>query len=178
MIGKRRRLLINWQLFKSQGAFMNRILLRNSIAALATTLIAGTSVCFAADVEKTVVQKDGWASYAKQLAVSVERVNKACGSTLSASYDKSTYPEFDPIKDRTQSACQAGVDALAAVCASDAGKSAVKQLKRASCRFSTQGTGVASEAGTLMINIDPAKSTITGKQPGGYTWASAIKEIM
>jgi hypothetical protein len=147
-------------------------------AALLVAFAACVGTVHAADVDKTVAQKDGWASYAKQLAVSVERVNKACGSAITASYDKSTYTEFDPIKDRTQSACQAGVDALAAVCATDAGKSAVKTLKRASCRFSTNGTGVANDGGTLMINIDPAKSTITGKPPGGYTWASAIKEIM
>lgn len=136
------------------------------------------AAAFAADVDKTVAQKEGWATYGKQLGEKVESVNKKCGSSMTASYDKSTYTEFDPIKDRTQAACQAGVDALSAICISDAGKSAVKGLKNASCRFSTQGTGVAVQGQTLLINIDPAKSSITGKQAGSYTWASAIKEIL
>ena len=72
-----------------------RALLVGSCAAFAM------SVAFAADVDKTVQQKDGWASYAKQLAQKVESVNSKCGSSFTASYDKSTYAEFDPIKDRT-----------------------------------------------------------------------------
>ena len=149
-----------------------------SLSAVALfTALSGTAAT-AADVDKTVAQKDGWASYAKQLGDKVASVNQKCGSSLTAAYDKSTYSEFDPIKDRTQAACQAGVDALAAVCSSDAGMAAVKNLKSASCRFSTSGTGVAAQGQTLLINIDPAKSSIVGKQAGGYTWASAIKEIL
>ena len=45
-------------------------------AALALT------VAFAADVDKTVQQKDDWASYGKQLAQKVESVNSKCGSSL------------------------------------------------------------------------------------------------
>ncbi len=131
-----------------------------------------------ADVDKTVAQKNGWADYAKQLNERVARVNTACGSSISASYDKSTYTEFDPIKDRTQSACQQGVEGLVALCGTDAGKSAAKTLKSASCRFSTSGTGVAVQGGTLIINIDPQKSSIVGKQPGSYTWSSALKEVL
>ena len=148
-----------------------------ALATSACACLAATATS-AADVDKTVAQKDGWANYAKQLLDKVESVNKKCGSSMTASYDKSTYTEFDPLKDRTQAACQAGVDALSAICMNDAGKSAVKNLKNASCRFSTQGTGVAVQGQTLLINVDPAKSSIAGKQPGGYTWASAIKEIL
>lgn len=147
------------------------------LTAASLTAFAGTA-SVAADVDKTVAQKDGWASYAKQLSDKVASVNQKCGSALTAAYDKSTYTEFDPIKDRTQAACQAGVDALSAVCATDAGKAAVKNLKNASCRFSSNGTGVSMQGQSLLINVDPAKSSIAGKQPGGYTWASAIKEIL
>ena len=101
-----------------------------------------------------------------------------CGSKLTASYDKSTYLEFDQIKDRTQAACQAGVGALSDVCITAAGKAAAKGISRATCKFSTAGTGVAVEGGTLIIKVDPANSSIAGKQAGGYTWASAIKENM
>ncbi len=155
-----------------QFKFVFRALTASAFAGLAM------NASFAADVDKTIAQKDGWASYAKQLGDKVASVNKNCASSLTASYDKSTYTEFDPIKDRTQAACQAGVDALSAICTTDAGKSAVKNLKNATCRFSNQGTGIALQGQTLLINIDPAKSSISGKQPGGYTWASAIKESL
>lgn len=152
--------------------FVGRALVITASAAL-TALTA-----FAAEVDKTVAQKDGWTSYGKQLGEKVDSVNKKCGSSITANYDKSTYTEFDPLKDRTQAACQAGVDALSAICMTDAGKSAIKNLKNASCRFSTQGTGVSVQGQTLLINIDPAKSSIAGKQSGSYTWSSAIKEIL
>lgn len=148
-----------------------------ALAISACTACTSTAT-FAADVDKTVAQKDGWVSHGKQLGEKVETVNKKCGSFMTASYDKSTYAEFAPLNDRTQAACQAGVGALSAICITDAGKSAVKNLKNASCRFSTQGTGMSVQGQTLLINIDPAKSSIAGKQACSYTWASAIKEIL
>ena len=64
------------------------------------------STSWAADVDKTVAQKNGWSTYQTEITRVVDKVNGKCGSKLSASYDKSTYPEFDPIQDRTQAACQ------------------------------------------------------------------------
>ena len=101
-----------------------------ALAISACTACTSTAT-FAADVDKTVAQKDGWVSYGKQLGEKVETVNKKCGSFMTASYDKSTYAEFAPLNDRTQAACQAGVGALSAICITDAGKSAVKNLKNA-----------------------------------------------
>ena len=149
-----------------------------SIAAALSALFLSGVTATAADVDKTVAQKNGWAQYAQSLQAVVDRVNQKCGSKLTASYDKSTYLEFDQIKDRTQAACQAGVGALGDVCITDAGKAAAKGISRATCKFSTAGTGVAVEGGTLIIKVDPANSSIAGKQAGGYSWASAIKENM
>lgn len=126
----------------------------------------------------TVAQKEGWANYEKELDRKVGEVNKACGSKLSGSYDRSTYSDFDPLTDRTQSACEQAVGTLSAVCASDAGKQAVAKLSKTTCKFSTSGTGVAVSGSTLVIKIDPAKSSITGKAAGSYSWASAIKEVI
>lgn len=128
--------------------------------------------------EGTVAQKEGWATYQKELQRKVDAVNKACGTTLSASYDKSTYTDFDPLKDRTQSACQQAVGTLQAICAADPGKTSVAKLTRATCKFSTSGTGVSLSGSTLVIKIDPEKSSIVGKQAGSYGWASAIKEVI
>ena len=141
-----------------------------SVAAMAS------GVVWAADVDKTVAQKNGWANYQAELDRVVGKVNAKCGSKLAASYDKSTYAEFDPIQDRTQSACQQAVGTLEAMCASDAGKSAVQGLKSASCGFSTDGTGVSVSGGTLKVKIDPKKSAVAGKKPGSYSWKSAIEE--
>lgn len=152
--------------------------MKRSNPLFATMLIISSASAFAGEVDKTVAQKNGWAEYAQQLGKTVETVNKACASTISASYDKTSYTEFDPIKDRTQSACQAGVGAIAAMCITDAGKDAARKIKTATCRFSTTGTNVKFDGSKLTVNVDPANSSITGKQAGGYSWASALKEIM
>ena len=132
----------------------------------------------AAPAGEGLAQKEGWANYAKELKRKTDAVNTACGGSLSASYDKSTYTDFDPIKDRTQSACQQAVGTLSAICSTDAGKESVRKLTRATCKFSTSGTGASLAGTTLVIKIDPVKSSITGKAAGSYSWASAIKEVL
>lgn len=127
----------------------------------------------------TVAQKNGWAAYDKDLKVKEEAVNKACGSALKSSYDKASYPAFDPLKDRTQGACEAAVGTLVEVCRSEDGKAAVKEtLTKTVCRLSTEGTRVSVDGGVLLIQIDPAKSSIVGKQAGSYSWKSALEEVL
>lgn len=132
----------------------------------------------ASDVEKTVQQKNGWATYQSEIDRKVGTVNEKCASKIRASYDKSTYPSFDPIQDRTQAACQAAVGTLANLCVSDAGKQAVQKIKTSSCQFSTSGTGVAFKEGALIVRIDPKNSNITGKSAGSYSWKSALEEVL
>ncbi len=127
---------------------------------------------------ESLAQKEGWADYTKQLNTKIDAVNKSCGSKLTASYDKSTYKDFDPMQDRTQSACQQAVTTLSAICASDAGKESVAKLSKVTCKFSTSGTGAALSGTGLVVKIDPVKSSITGKAAGSYSWASAIKEVL
>lgn len=146
---------------------MNRILL---CAAL-------TSACSALAAD-TVAQKDGWAAYTKALTEKAQEVNAKCGGKLAAAYDQTTYKDFDPMKDRTEAACKAAVGTLTALCATDAGKDAVKKLTMATCRFSTTGTGVVVNGTELIVNVDPAKTAITGKQKGSYSWQSALKEAL
>lgn len=126
----------------------------------------------------TIAQKNGWIEYERSLDAKIVAVNKTCGAKLTGNYDKSTYPSFDPLQDRTQSACQQAVDVLSVICATPAGKQAISGLRAVSCRFSTGGTGVKASSGTLLIDIDPAKSSIVGLQPGSYSWKSAIEEIL
>ena len=132
----------------------------------------------ASDVEKTVQQKNGWATYQSEIDRKVGTVNEKCASKIRASYDKSTYPSFDPIQDRTQAACQAAVGTLANLCVSNAGKQAVQKIKTSSCQFSTSGTGVALKEGALIVRIDPKNSNITGKSAGSYSWKSALEEVL
>ena len=139
---------------------------------------AGPDAGAAAPAGEGMAQKEGWANYAKELKRKTDAVNTACGGSISGSYDKSTYTDFDPIKDRTQSACQQAVGTLSAICSTDAGKESVRKLTRATCKFSTSGTGASLAGTTLVIKIDPVKSSITGKAAGSYSWASAIKEVL
>jgi hypothetical protein len=140
------------------------------IVAAGLTLMSLNAM--AQDVDQTVAQKNGWASYNEALAPIIARTNTTCA------YDKITYREFDPLKDRTQSACQAAVSALDAVCTTDAGKSAVRKLRAVSCEFSSDGTGVVNADGVLRVRIDPVRSGITGQKPGSYSWASALRELL
>jgi hypothetical protein len=136
----------------------------------------------AADAEDggggSLAEKEGWANYTKDIQAKVSQVNGTCGTKLSASYDKTTYTDFDPMKDRTQAACKAAVGTLQAICATEEGKAAVQKLSKTVCKFSTTGTGASLSGSTLVIKIDPVKSSITGKAAGSYSWASAIKEVL
>jgi hypothetical protein len=147
---------------------------RTSMACLLLSIVGAQ----AQDVEKTVAQKNGWAAYQDALTPIIAKTNATCGGTLTGGYDKTTYREFDPLKDRTQAACQAAVDALSAVCTTDAGKAAVRRLHAVSCEFSTDGTGVAATDTILRIRIDPDRSAISGQKPGSYSWASALRELL
>ena len=132
----------------------------------------------AADVESTLAQKNGWAAYQTGIDRTTAQVDVKCGGKLRAGYDKTSYPQFDPLRDRTQAACQAAVGTLAALCMNDAGKQSVQALSAARCRFSTDGTRATRSGDTLIINIDPERTSITGAQPGSYSWASALREIL
>ncbi|NOK37363.1 hypothetical protein HMI49_29630 [Corallococcus exercitus] len=127
----------------------------------------------------TVAQKNGWAVYDAELKKKEDAVNKACGSSVKSSYEKTSYPAFDPMKDRTQSACQMAVGTLVEVCGTAGGKAAVKEaVTKTVCRLSTEGTKVSLDGGVLTIHIDPAKSSIAGKQAGNYSWKGALEEVL
>lgn len=127
----------------------------------------------------TVAQKNGWANYDKELKVKEDAVNKACGSALKSSYDKASYPAFDPMKDRTQGACQQAVGTLVEVCRTEDGKAAVKEaVTKTVCRLSTDGTRVSLDGSVLTVHIDPVKSSIAGKEAGNYSWKSALEEVL
>lgn len=128
--------------------------------------------------EGTLAQKKGWAVYQTGIDRTATQVDAKCGGRLRAGYDKASYPQFDPLRDRTQAACQAAVGTLAALCVNDAGKQSVRALAAARCRLSTDGTRVTRDGDTLIIHVDPARSSITGAQPGSYSWASALREIL
>lgn len=132
----------------------------------------------AADVDGTLAQKNGWAAYQTGIDRTAAQVDAKCGGRLRAGYDRTSYPQFDPLRDRTQAACQAAVGTLAALCMSDAGKQSVQVLAAARCRFSTDGTRVTRNGDTLIVHIDPERTSITGAQPGSYSWASALREIL
>ncbi len=132
----------------------------------------------AGDVEGTLAQKNGWADYQTGIDRTAAQVEAKCGGRLRAGYDKTSYPQFDPLRDRTRAACQAAVGTLAALCMNDAGKQFVQTLAAARCRLSTDGTRATRDGDTLIIHIDPQRTSIVGAQPGSYSWASALREIL
>ena len=143
--------------------------------SLLVLLLAGVA---SAGVNDTLAQKEGWALYASELARVTTKVNDTCGSALKTRYDPSTWPSFDPATDRTRGACEMAVSTLSAICATDPGKESVRALSGATCRFSTEGTKVSRDGKALTVWIDPAKTSIVGKEAGSYSWASALREVL
>lgn len=139
--------------------------------------VVAVSLPASAGSTDTLTQKNGWVAYERGLDAKVDAVNAACGAKLTGDYDKATYPDdFDPMTDRTQSACEQAVDTLGPICSTPAGKAAVKALSAVSCRLSAKGTGARVSGGVLTIAVDPVHSSITGDKPGSYSWKSAIEE--
>jgi hypothetical protein len=141
-------------------------------------LLLLSTIPAAAGVEDTLAQREGWAAYQASLDEEVAEVNAACGSRLTGAYNKASYPEFDPLKDRTQAACELAVGTLSALCATETGKASVKALERVACRYSTAGTRAGRREAVLQIDIDPAKTSIVGELPGSYSWKSALSEAL
>lgn len=144
------------------------------ITILAVATAALLTPAFAAE---TTAQKNGWSNYTMQLSRVTESVNKVCETKITAAYDKSSYKNFDPASDRTQSLCQNGVNALASICKAPSGKASAQKITSVSCRFSKEGTSVALEGEKLIINANPVAPAIVGKKPGhNYNWAAAVRE--
>lgn len=151
--------------------------IQTSILAVSTVLLAGLAGDLSA--QTAAAQKNGWATYATQLARVTTSVNKACSTNISAAYDKSSYKQFDPVTDRTQAVCQNGVNALASICKSDSGKAAAKNITSITCRQSSAGTNVERDGEKLVINIDPKAPNIVGKKPErSYNWVTAVRESL
>lgn len=149
--------------------------MRSSILGL--TLMFAFSAT-AAEVEKTVAQKEEWAARARLLEEKSAAVNSACGGKLTAAFDKASFPEFDPLKDRTTAPCRDVLNTLATLCGSPAGKQGVAKVTTVSCRYSTTGTAVKVNGSTLEVNIDPKQGSITGLKKGSYSWKSALEEVL
>lgn len=128
--------------------------------------------------DETLVQKEGWATYEAGLDRVLKKVNDTCGSRVDGSYDRSTYEAFDPMTDRTQSACEQATAALGALCITEPGKQSVQALRTVSCRLSHEGTKVKRDGSQIEVYVDPQKTSIVGAKPGSYNWASAIKEVL
>lgn len=145
---------------------------------LAALIALSPAAALADDVDRTIAQKNGWAEYAKMLEEKTQAVHDQCGVRLSASFDKSSYPSFDPIKDRTQAACRDVMNTLVAVCATPAGKEGVRAISKLICRYSATRTGLSVSGAELIVDIAPDHSAIVGKEKGSYSWKSALEELL
>lgn len=148
------------------------------LAAPFAVLLLSTGVALAGEVDKTIAQKNAWAERAKMLEEKARAVKDACGATLTAAFDKASYPEFDPMQDRTEAPCRDVLNTLVALCKSPAGKEGVAKVKQVSCKHSTTGTKVELKGDTLQVSIDPKRTSVEGLKKGGYSWKSALEEIL
>lgn len=132
-----------------------------------------------AGVDDTLAQKEAWATYAAELTRVTTKVNATCGSSITGSWDKSSFETFDPATDPSRGACEMAVTTLSAICTTDAGKESVRALRTVTCRHSTIGTTVKRDGTKLEVWVDPVKTGISGlKGVGNYSWASALREIL
>lgn len=141
-------------------------------------LLLSPGVALAGDVDKTIAQKNEWAERAEMLDEKARAVKDACGATLTAAFDKASYPEFDPMQDRTEAHCRDVLNTLVALCKSPAGKEGVAKVKQVSCKHSTTGTKVELRGDTLQVSIGPQKTGIVGLKKGSYSWKSALEGIL
>jgi hypothetical protein len=125
----------------------------------------------------SVGDAEQWAQAEKELQSKVKPLNDACGSTVTAGYDDKSYEGMSIDDARPSAACKQSFDALKEVCRTDIGKTAVRdKVKKFTCRFSKTGTKVSHSGTEIVIHLDPKKTGIEGKQPGSYSWISALKE--
>ncbi len=150
--------------------------MKNATPVVLLLLLGGTAL--AQDVDKTVAQKNAWAARAKMLEEKAKAVKAACGVGLAATFDKGSFPSFDPLEDRTEAPCRDVLNTLVALCGTPAGKEGVAKVREVSCRHSTVGTKVKLDGTTLQVWIDPQKTSIEGLKKGSSSWKSALEELL
>lgn len=153
-------------------------LLKGSVLAIIAALAFGIHASATAAPKGTSLgDAEQWAQAEKELQQKVKPLNDACGSTVIASYDDKSYEGMSIDEARPSAACKQSFDALKEVCRTDLGKAAVRaKVNKFTCRFSKAGTKVSHSGTEVVIHLDPKKTSIEGKQPGSYSWISALKE--
>lgn len=150
----------------------------NRTTALLLTFLALPAAAHAGDVDVTIAQKQGWAEYDAMITEKASAVNTACGTKLTASFDRKSYPTFDRMKDRTEAPCRDLMNALVTVCASAPGREGVQKLTHVTCRYQEARTGLSVSGTTLIVDISPTQTSIVGKEKGSYSWKAAIEELL
>jgi hypothetical protein len=120
-----------------------------------------------------------WAEMSKHIDDKAAEASDKCGAKISGGFDIPSFKGQDLMKQSPTGACRDAVNTVTAICASTIGKGTVqKSVATLTCRRSTEGTKVIRQGKTVIIMLDPEKTSITGKEKGGYSWKSAFEEIL
>ena len=148
------------------------------IAVLASALLLSISVSSVAQAGP-LEDKEFWEKVQKTLDEKAEKSSKACDTTITAGIDIPSFAGVDLAHAPIEGYGRDAVAMLQNVCATPTAKKAVQaQIKKVTLRRGKSGTQVALSNGELVVYLDPDKTSISGKQPGSYSWLSAIKEVL
>ena len=149
------------------------------VSVIVTALILSvSSVANAGSLEDT----EFWERVQTEIDAKAVKSSKTCDTVITAAIDISSFAGVDLAHAPIQAYGRDAVAALENVCNTGASaKKAVQgQIKTVTLRRGKSGTQVALEKdkSELVVYIDPAKTGISGKKPGSYSWVSAIKEVL
>jgi hypothetical protein len=132
--------------FSKPGRSMRKVV--SGAAAALVALVA------AAQAQSPKIQQR-MTSETADLIKDVKLTNKACQSSLTATFDWSTAPPTDALmKYSSESYCNAALEGIQRVCSDQLGKDAIKkQIKKVACGFATSRQ-VELKQGTLDYKID------------------------
>jgi hypothetical protein len=88
------------------------------------------------------------------LATQLDLTNRACGGSLQAKIDWSTFDPAEALKKGVVAWCRAGLDAIEDLCGDDMGKQAVKEkVKMLTCAGAAEPSATLSQDGNLIFKF-------------------------
>jgi hypothetical protein len=105
----------------------------------------------------------------KALVEYADKTNQACGTAMAIKFDWKGAKDDDVVKWSVSGTCDHALDGIRQVCATPAGKAAVKEkIKSVTCRFGTAGETTLKD-GAFSWNIDfPAGSNTVANSVHKY----------
>jgi len=148
-------------------------------SALPTALVVAAAPSAEAGDGPTAKEKREWAEMTKIIEEKAAAASKKCETKITAKWDVASFKGTDVFQDSPTAKCRDLIYNVENLCTTDTGKESVKEhVDTITCRRSTDGTSVTRDGKALTVHIDRKNPYIKGKQPGSYTWKSALEEIL